>query len=52
MIVLGAIQGYPVSHCFKAVWGMSVRNLESLGSNLMSVMDVNEFKFQTVYAVI
>ena len=34
------------------VWGMSLRNVTSLGSNLASVTDLKEFKLHTLYAVI
>ena len=36
----------------QAVWGMSLRKITSLGSNLASVTDLKEFKLHTVYALI
>ena len=34
------------------VWGMSLRNVTSLGSSLASVTDLKEFKLHPFYAVI
>ena len=37
---------------FLSVWGMSIRNLTLLDSNLTSVTELKEFKLHPDYAVI
>ena len=48
----GAIKEESAGCSIQPVWGISIRNLTSLGSDLASVTDLKEFKLHTVYAVI